>query len=124
MGVTHDIGLGNEAGLFEVTVGDLALGVVKRDKVSLDVRRKGCPPDMQGQGGVEVHSPHARLGCISSTQQSRVLGDKFHKVGWPHAEASHKASEVHDVSTEVLSDPDMVSLSLQESQLESAAQPA
>ena len=48
VGVTHDIGLGNEASLFKVTVGDMALGIDKRDEVSLDVMRKRHLPDMRG----------------------------------------------------------------------------
>ena len=45
MGATHDIGLSNESGLFEVAVGYVALGVVKGHEVILDIRRKRLPPD-------------------------------------------------------------------------------
>ena len=69
------------------------------------------PPDVGGGRRVKVHTPHARLGCIGSAHQSRLLGDKFCEVGRLHAEAGCQMSEVHDVSMEVLFDPDAASFS-------------
>ena len=77
--------------------------------------------------GVEEESkctpPHARLGHVGSAQQSRLLGDSFGEVGRPCAEASGQMGEVHDVGMEVSCDPDVVSFSLGEGQLEGAEQP-
>jgi hypothetical protein len=42
--VSHDISLGNEARVFQVTVGDVARGVGRADEGCLDVRWEGMSP--------------------------------------------------------------------------------
>ena len=105
-----------------VAVSDKALGVVEGHQVVLDVGCKWLVPDMRGQGGVEECPTHAWLGCISGSQQRGLLGDNFSEVSWPRAETSSQASKVIDVSMQVPSDSDMVTLGLGEGQLQSAEQ--
>ena len=113
IGLTHNVGLGNEPSMFEVTVSDKALGVVEGHQVVLDVSCERLLPDVRVQGGVKEHASHTWLGSISGSQQCRLLGDKLHEVGWPGAEASSQMSKVSDVGAEVLSDVDLVALPLE-----------
>ena len=65
MGVTHDISLSNEAGLFEVAVGHVPFGVFKGHEVILDIKGEWALPDMWSPSWVKAHSAHARFGSIS-----------------------------------------------------------
>lgn len=108
MAVGHDVRLGNDGGLLQITVGDVARGVVGADQSSLDVRREGVSPVVTLAGVVEVHATHASAGGISGTQESGLLGHQFGQVGWTGAQAGGQATEGVDVAPDEGCDPDAV----------------
>ena len=71
--VGHDVRLSNEGRLFQVTVGDVASGVVGAYQGGSHVRGKWVMPVVTSPGVVKVHPAHARTGCISGPQESGLL---------------------------------------------------
>jgi hypothetical protein len=62
--VTDDGQLGEQASLFEVTVGDLPGRVCLRHKLGLDIVREWEPPDVSLPRGVKVDTSHTNFGGI------------------------------------------------------------
>ena len=75
MAMGHDVHLSQQARVFQVAVGDISCWVGGRHKASLDFGWEGLPPYICRSFAVKVHSTHARLGCVSGAQESRLLRD-------------------------------------------------
>lgn len=67
--VRHDVQLAQQAGLFEVAIGDVASGVLGADQIRLDVGRKGVPPVVASPRVVKVHAAHAGASGIGGAEQ-------------------------------------------------------
>ena len=80
--VSHEGGLGQQTSLLKVAVGDVALGIVSRDQLRLDVLGERFPPEVALAGAVVVDSTHPSLSRIGGSQEGRFLGDDFGQVGW------------------------------------------
>ena len=79
--MSHEGGLGQQASLLKVAVGDVALRVVSRDQPRLDVLGERFTPEVALTGAVVVDSAHPSLSRIGRSQESRFLGDDFGQVG-------------------------------------------
>lgn len=72
----NDGQLPEHGSLLQVAIGDAAFRVVRRNKLGLDVRREGAPPDV-GLIAFEEHSSHAWLGRVRRPYDARLLGHDF-----------------------------------------------
>ena len=92
--------------MFQVAVGEVALGVVEGDETTLDVVREGEPPQVAVAKGVEEHTSHSGFGGISGSQERRVLRHELGKVGRAVSQASSKRCEGVDMSAQGFGDAD------------------
>ena len=112
--------LGEQTGLFQVTVRDRTVRIVGGHYSVLDVLGECMSPHEGLALMVEVHSTHPHFGSIRRTQERRSLRHDLCQVCGPIAQTSRQCREGINVGTEVLVDPDPIPLSLGESQLEDA----
>ena len=83
--LSHESSLGQDAGLLQVAVGDLARWVVKGNQGVLDVGRKGKAPQEGLSCAVVEDTAHTCFGGISSAQKCGFLGHYFSEVCRPRA---------------------------------------
>lgn len=80
MAVRHDVRLGKQGGVFQVAVGDAAVGIFGCDEVCLDVVREGHSPVVALAGVVEVHSSHSSAGSVGGPDERGFLRHQFRQV--------------------------------------------
>lgn len=108
MGAGHQVDLGENAGLFQVAVGDGPVEVFEGDQVSLDVSRERVAPDVALAGVVEVDASHAGLGCVRGSQEGRFLWHHFGEVSRSAAKVGGQAGEGGEAVTHEGGDADPV----------------
>jgi hypothetical protein len=112
--------MGYRSGQFKVRICYLGLGVLKRNKVSLDALGElGSPEDgllqltwsavvARGRGRIacpqliirpvsfcrEPDTTHTRSGSIVSTNKFSFVGNKFGNTGWTRRQFAEKVAEV------------------------------
>jgi hypothetical protein len=64
MVMADDGNLREQAGLFEVAVGDAPRRVCLQHELGLDSVREWEPPDVSLSQGVKVNTSHTNFGCI------------------------------------------------------------
>jgi hypothetical protein len=89
----HDIGLGQNGRVFQVAVGDAAMGVGRGDQIGLDVSREGVSPVVALAGVVEEDATHASPSCIGGANEGGRLGDELGDVGGARAKAGCQSTE-------------------------------
>lgn len=77
MAVGHDVHLGQEACVFQVTVRDVTRRIRSRHESSLDFGGEGLPPHIGFTFAVKVHTTHASFGRVGGPQEGRFLRDDF-----------------------------------------------
>ena len=78
--VSHDGGLREQSGLFEVTVGGATPGIFRGHQILLCVCWKGVAPHARCAFRVVVDSTHSNLGSVCGSKEEWELGDNFRKV--------------------------------------------
>lgn len=91
--VSHDVGLGDESGVFQVAVGDVPGGVGRADQGGLHVRGKGVSPVVALPSVIEVHAAHAGSGRVSGTEKGGKLWHYLGKVCGSGAQAGGQPTE-------------------------------
>ena len=120
----HEVHLRQQGGVLQVAVRDRSSAVVSGHYEALDGGREGSAPQVGLPFRIEVDSTHARLGCVSGTQEGRFLGHDLGQVSGALAEAGGETAEgVEAVSDEGV-DADPVSFGLVLRPLQCAEQAA
>ena len=110
--------LTQEAGVFQVAVGDGACRIGGGHNGVLDVEGKGLPPEVGLTSVVKEDTAHPSLGSIRGTIEGRSLGDDLGKVSWTVTQAGSKVGKGVDVGPKCSGDADTVPLGLGQSQLQ------
>jgi hypothetical protein len=120
--VGHDVCLGQDGSVFQVTVGDASMGVVRGDQVGLDVSGEGVSPVVALSRVVEEDSAHASASGISGANERGRLGNKLRNVGGTCAEAGCQAAKGREAGLHEGVEPDPVGSRLVLSPLEGTEQ--
>ena len=115
-----DIGLGEDARLFEITVGQIAGHVFRGYDPLLDVAGECRPPECRGMTWDEDDAAHACLGGIDGADGRGVVRDDLGQACGPLRDISGQGFKVAQVVAEVRGDAYPVSVGMSQTELECA----
>jgi hypothetical protein len=94
----HHVELGEDGGMLQVAVGDVAMRIFHGHEGCLHVGREGHAPVVSVAAVVEVDTAHASAGGVRSTEEGWQLGHQLGQVSGTRAEAGSKAGEGIEVA--------------------------
>jgi hypothetical protein len=107
-----DILMGNDAGEFKITDGEVATGVSIGHEASLDGMGEWCAPEQRRDAIDEPHTTHTRKGSIDSTNTGGIVGDDL--------EIASEGFKVIELRPDVAVDVDAVAVGVADTRLEGA----
>lgn len=104
--------LGENAGLLEITVGNLARGIVGGHNLVLDIFGEGHPPQHWGFAFDKDHTSHPWLGGVGGTEHLGVIRYYFGQSSGSLGDAACEEFEVVQETSHVDGDSHAVSVGM------------
>ena len=118
----QNILVGDNAGEFEITIGEGTTGIVIRNKVGLDMRRERGPPKESGGAINKPHATHAGFGRIDGTDARWEVGNNFGQPGGMKVEVGSEGLEIVELGADMGIKMDTVAIRMENAGLEGAEQ--
>ena len=113
-------GLGQDARLLEIAIGQVAGHVFRGDDAFSDVFREGRPPESRRLARGEDDPSHAGLCGVNRADGRRVVRDDFGQACGAPRDIASEGFEVVQMVSDVLSDADPVSVRVGDAELQRA----
>ena len=110
--------MGEDAGLFQVIVGEVSPWVVIGNDVRLDIQKECGSPESQRMSQSKEDTPHAWLGSVNQANHRWIVWYHLHKSGWADGDVPGEGLKVGEVIVKETGDLDLVLVQMGKSQLQ------